>query len=71
LQTPEDRLSALRKKIGDYLNLGIPNVWPIDPQERRAWIETREGSFESGDLVQRASDSELTLDLREVFAALQ
>jgi Uma2 family endonuclease len=69
--SPEDRLSTMQKRIDDYLNFGIPNVWVIDPQERRAFIYTREGSVESTDLILRARDCEIVLDLNEVFAALQ
>ena len=69
--SPEDRVGRMRQKIDDYLNFGIPNVWLIDPQERRAFIYTREGSIESTDLILRALDCEIVLDLNEVFAVLQ
>lgn len=69
--SPEDKLSTMQKRIDDYLAFGIPNVWLIDPSERRAFIHTREGSVESTDLVLHARDCEIVLDLPEVFAALE
>jgi Uma2 family endonuclease len=61
----------MQKRIDDYLAFGIPKVWLIDPREDRTLIHTREGSVESTDLVLRAHDCEIVLDLNEVFAALQ
>lgn len=69
--SPEDRLSTMQKRIDDYVAFGIPNVWLIDPKERRAFIHTREGSVESTDLILQAQDCEIVLDLPEIFAELQ
>jgi Uma2 family endonuclease len=69
--SPEDRLSTMQKRIDDYLAFGIPNVWLIDPRDRRAFTYTREGSTGSTDLVLHAQDCDIVLDLNEVFAALQ
>jgi len=68
--SPEDRLSVVRKKIDDYLAFGIPNIWVIDPQERRAFICTRGGWAESTDLILRSTDGAIVLPLPEIFAAL-
>jgi Uma2 family endonuclease len=51
--------------------LRYPNVWLIDPIERRAFIYTLEGSTESKDLILRANECDIVLPLPEVFAALQ
>jgi Uma2 family endonuclease len=69
--SPEDRLSRMQKRFDDYLKMGVPNVWLIDPDERRAFIYTREGSTESMDLILRARECDIVLPLPEVFAALQ
>ena len=52
-------------------NMQRVKVWLIDPHERRAFIRTRESGVESTDLVLRAHDCEIVLDLNEVSAALQ
>jgi Uma2 family endonuclease len=69
--SPEDRVGRMRQKIDDYLAFGVPNVWLIDPQERRAFVYTAEGSVESADLVLRAHDCEIVLPLPEIFSELQ
>jgi Uma2 family endonuclease len=69
--SPDDRLKVMQKRIDDYLAFGIPNVWLIDPQERRAFVYTPEGSLQSKDLILRARECEIVLPLTEVFARLQ
>jgi Uma2 family endonuclease len=69
--SPEDRVIRMRKRVDDYLAFGIPNLWVIDPEERRAFIHTREGSTESPDLILHAKECDIVLPLPEVFEALQ
>lgn len=45
--SPEDRISRYQERLADYRQMGIPNLWVIDPQGRRgydcstaSWIET-------------------------------
>src|SRR5438477_4409935 len=38
--SPDDRMSRVLVKIGDYLELGVPFVWVIDPRRRKATIYT-------------------------------
>ena len=35
--SPEDTLSRLQQRLGDYLEMGVPNIWVIDPASRRGW----------------------------------
>jgi len=44
--SPDDALSEVWQKIREYLNLGIPAVWLIDPA-------TRTGEMHSADAVER------------------
>ncbi len=69
--SPEDRVGVMQKRIDDYLAFGVPNIWVVDPQERRAFVHTADGSVESKDLVLRASGCEIQLPLPEIFAALE
>lgn len=34
--SPEDRLSRFTEKLEDYVAFGVPNIWVVDPQKRRA-----------------------------------
>ena len=49
--SPDDRAANIQEKIDDYLAFGIACVWVIDPETRRAWIHTNDGSRESKDGV--------------------
>ena len=51
--SPEDRLPRMRTKCQDYLRMGVPEVWVIDPERKLALIlqpnseaELREGTLE-------------------------
>ena len=39
---PEDRVTRLAVRIQDYLSMGVPNVWVIDPVTRQAYTATPE-----------------------------
>ena len=38
--SPEDRMSRIEERINDYLTMGVPYVWVLDPQTRQAYIAT-------------------------------
>jgi Uma2 family endonuclease len=38
--SPEDRMSRLEVRIQDYLRMGVPHVWVLDPLTRQAYIAT-------------------------------
>ncbi len=68
--SPEDRLSRIQQRIDDYLAMGTPFVWLIDPDTRRAWVY-RPGSIEEckdGNL--HAGPPDFVLPLKEIFAAI-
>jgi len=69
--SPEDRVRAMQKRVGDYLAFGVAYVWVIDPQECTAIVHTRAGSYQSEDLILRTENPEIILPLPEIFAALQ
>ena len=48
----------------------MPNIWVIDPRERRAFFCTGEGWLESKDLILRSTGGAIVLPLPEVFEAL-
>jgi len=68
--SPEDRLSRMQQRIDDYLAMGTPYVWVIDPESRRAWVY-REGSIEeSKDGNLKAGPPDFALPLKEIFAGI-
>jgi len=38
--SPEDRMQRVRARIGDYLEMGVPHVWVLDPQSKTAYAAT-------------------------------
>ena len=65
--SPEDRASNIQERIDDYLAFGVPCVWVINPEMRRAWIHTNDGSREAKDGVLRNPASDLEIPLSAIF----
>jgi Uma2 family endonuclease len=65
--SPDDRAGDLEEKINDYLAFGIPCVWVINPETRRAYVHTPKGSHEAKDGILRAESAGLEVPLSELF----
>jgi Uma2 family endonuclease len=65
--SPDDSFRTLQDRLDDFLKMGVPNIWVLDPASRRGWSITREGHFEALDGVLRTSDTRVTMPLRELF----
>jgi Uma2 family endonuclease len=65
--SPEDRVARYNERLEDYRRMRVPNIWVVDPEERRGfdwsagWAERTRFSAQQGPLF---------LDLTEVFASL-
>jgi Uma2 family endonuclease len=66
----DDSLRSTQKRIDDYLKFGVPNVWVVDPTDRRAWTYSLEGNREVRDGVLRTENPSIEVSLAEVFAGL-
>ncbi len=63
-----DTLHNIQDRIDDYVKMGVPNIWVIDPTYRSAWI-SHDGSLEPvRDGVLRTSNPDIALTLAELFA---
>ena len=61
--SPEDRWSRLQESIEDYFQFGVPEVWIIDPQDRKAWTCTQSaGARLVPDGILRWNDLAIELD---------
>lgn len=68
--SPEDRISRARVVLSDYLAMGVPNIWLIDPIYRAAFTFGPDGLREGDPTNLIAAGSEVRLDLTEAFAAI-
>ena len=65
--SPEDRPPRLLHRVNDYLQMGVPYVWVLDPQTREAWIWTADGMRQVTEL--RTENPEILVPLSELFEA--
>ncbi len=66
----DDTLRSIEDRVDDYLAFGIPNVWILDPEKRRAYVCTK-GSFtepEAG--ILSIPGSPIRISLQALFADL-
>ena len=63
--SPEDRHSRIDRKIRDYIEFGVRNIWVVDPQSRAGW------DCSAGDWVRKerleAPGSAVYLSISELF----
>jgi Uma2 family endonuclease len=66
--SPEDRLVQMRDRVDDYLTMGVPNVWVLDPQAKEAFTINADGDWHKvRDGILRTLDPVLEVPLSEVF----
>ncbi len=66
----KDRLSRVQRVLADYLAMGVPNIWLIDPIRRSAHTFDNAGLHHADSTRLAVPDTEIRLDLTEAFAAL-
>ena len=66
--SPEDRMSRVEQRTDDFIHMGVPNVWVIDPSTKRVFVATAEtGLREVKDSALRTENPVLELPLAEIF----
>jgi len=66
--SPEDRMSRVEVRINDYLAMGVPYVWVLDPQTKQAFTSTAaEGLKEVKTGMLRTENPALELPLADSF----
>ena len=63
--SPEDRMSRVNERIADYLQFGVPYVWILDPQTRKAWRCTLGAMTEVQEL--RTENPAMVVPLADLF----
>ena len=63
----DDTFKSVTERLDDYLAMGVPNVWVVEPHTRRGYIYNTDGFFAAKDGVLRAADSEIAVPLASIF----
>lgn len=67
--SPEDRMNRMEIRIADYLEMGVPYVWLLDPQTRQAYVATKdEGLREVKNGILRTENPVVEVPLSDVLA---
>jgi Uma2 family endonuclease len=71
--SPEDRLNAVRKRVQDFLDMGVAEVWIFDPETRTAYVcsgdlSTPMTEHQSGTL--RLAGTSIEVGVAAAFATL-
>lgn len=61
--SPEDRLSRLTLRAKEYIAMGVPEVWIIDPETLECYRYTSDGLHEIRDRILTTADGRIRLDL--------
>jgi Uma2 family endonuclease len=62
-----DSLTFLLERLDDYLVMGVPNIWVIDPHLRRGYRYTTEGLLKAKDGILRTSNPDFSVPLTALF----
>jgi Uma2 family endonuclease len=66
--SPEDGMSRIEARIQDYLEMGVPYVWVLDPQTKQAYVaNAAEGLREVKTGVLATGNPAFEVPLAEVF----
>ena len=63
----DDSFASIVERLDDYLAMGVPNVWVIDPRLRRGYRYSSEGFLEAKDGILRAGNPDLSVPLTALF----
>lgn len=66
--SPEDRMSRVEERINDYLEMGVPAVWVLDPYTKQAFTATMaEGLREVKSGILKTGEPAIEVPLAEIF----
>jgi Uma2 family endonuclease len=63
----DDTFKSVTERLDDYVAMGVPNVWVIEPHARRGYIYNSVGFIEAKDGMLRAANSEIAVPLANIF----
>jgi Uma2 family endonuclease len=63
--SPDDRIGRVQQRIDDYIAFGVPYIWILNPENRKAYRCTAEGMLEIREL--RTGNPEIVVPLEALF----
>jgi Uma2 family endonuclease len=69
--SPEDRLPRAAKVMQDYANMGVQNLWLLDPIDRVAYVYTPEAQFKIVEDRLTIPNTPIHLDLPTLFESIR
>ena len=70
VMSPEDTWKRLRDVLGDYLTMGVENIWAFDPETRTAHRFDATGLHLVADADLAVAGTEIRVRIAEVFSLL-
>jgi Uma2 family endonuclease len=64
--SPEDRMNRVVRRAQEYIGMGVPDVWIIDPETRHCYSYTKAGLHESPGGILTSTDGRITLNIAEI-----
>ncbi len=66
----EDRMTEIQERVEDYLAMGVPTVWVIDPHRRRAYTAIPSGVLQPTPNELTVPNTEIRIPVPDIFAEL-
>jgi Uma2 family endonuclease len=66
--SPEDRIHRITKVAQDYLAMGVPTVWLLDPLEKKAYVADAVAGLHEVMGQIAAADGRVVFSLEEIFS---
>src|SRR6266853_79433 len=66
--SPEDRMSRIMTVVEDYLSMGVPTVWVLDPLRKKAYVADQSVRFHEVTGQISTSDGRVAFTLEEIFS---
>jgi len=66
--SPDDRMVDMQDKIDDYLAMGVPAIWVVNPRSRKAFVVDRGALIPVQVLT--VAGTEISVSVDQIFAQL-
>lgn len=67
----DDSLRTLQQRVQDYADMGVANIWVVDPWNRVAYYASAKGYLQPTDGHLRLPETEIAVSLEEMFRELE